>query len=117
MTRARGVLALVLVGCALSLAGCSTHTEGVRWQLRDISTDGQVLTLEAFRRTCGGTPHAQVRETARAVRVRVVQHTRGASCREVARRQRLRVRLRTPLGNRVLEGCLHGRNGATCAPR
>lgn len=99
--------ALIAVTVAAALLGACTSrgTTEVPWQLMAVSADGRVLTLDATRGACGGKAFANTSETATTVTVRVLQHTTGSTCSKVGIRQAMTVRLRGPLGTRVLRGC------------
>ena len=105
MIRTHARSALALVACVLALAGCSDHTPRVTWRLLSVSADGRALRIEALRGQCGGKAYARTRETDITVTVDVFQHTHGAGCASVGIPQNVTVRLKTPLGNRVLLGC------------
>ena len=69
-----------------------------------MSTDGRVLTIEAFRDKCGGLAKVTSDETGEAVFIYALRRNHG-SCLSPAIRQQMTVRLHAPLGKRVLSGC------------
>lgn len=97
-----GVVFAAVVG--LVATGCSARDEVGAWSVTSISSDGRTLHL-GVDVSCGAhIASSHVKEMPTRVTVEVSVHEPGGNCTAVGEVRQLDVSLRSPLGDRVLQG-------------